>query len=108
VQHHDKGHWKGWALKIETFLGPEMARAKPQNHLYRAIKTTGTLIVISGFVIRIVEVRETFATLSEISRLLNTGLDQDTLVTCVRLCEQVSRTPQRGNFLFKGIVSQDE
>jgi hypothetical protein len=21
------GHWKGWALKIETFLGPEMARA---------------------------------------------------------------------------------
>jgi hypothetical protein len=40
-------------------------------------------------VIRIVEVRETFATLSEISRLLNTGLDQDTLVTCVRLCEQV-------------------
>jgi hypothetical protein len=23
----DKGHWKGWALKIETFLGPEMALA---------------------------------------------------------------------------------
>jgi hypothetical protein len=23
-----RGHWKGWALKIETFLGPEMARAK--------------------------------------------------------------------------------
>ncbi len=22
---HYKGHWKGWALKIETFLGPEMA-----------------------------------------------------------------------------------
>jgi hypothetical protein len=22
------GHWKGWALKIETFLGPEMARTK--------------------------------------------------------------------------------
>ncbi len=22
---HSKGHWKGWALKIETFLGPEMA-----------------------------------------------------------------------------------
>jgi hypothetical protein len=21
--------WKGWALKIETFLGPEMAQAKP-------------------------------------------------------------------------------
>ncbi len=23
-----EGHWKGWALEIETFLGPEMARAK--------------------------------------------------------------------------------
>jgi hypothetical protein len=21
---HYKGHWNGWALKIETFLGPEM------------------------------------------------------------------------------------
>jgi hypothetical protein len=28
VQHHYEGHWKGWALKIETFLGPEMARAE--------------------------------------------------------------------------------
>ncbi len=28
VQHHYEGHWKGWALKITTFLGPEMARAK--------------------------------------------------------------------------------
>ncbi len=28
MQHHYEGHWKGWALKIETFLGPEMARAK--------------------------------------------------------------------------------
>jgi hypothetical protein len=28
VQYHYEGHWKGWALKIETFLGPEMARAK--------------------------------------------------------------------------------
>ncbi len=23
-----KGHWKGWALKIETFLGPEMATSE--------------------------------------------------------------------------------
>jgi hypothetical protein len=25
------GHWKGWALKIDTFLGPEMttSKAKP-------------------------------------------------------------------------------
>jgi hypothetical protein len=28
VQHHYEGHWKGWALKIGTFLGPEMAQAK--------------------------------------------------------------------------------
>jgi hypothetical protein len=25
---HYKGHWKGWALKIETFLGPEMAASE--------------------------------------------------------------------------------
>jgi hypothetical protein len=24
-QMHYKGHWKGWALKIETFLRPEIA-----------------------------------------------------------------------------------
>ncbi len=54
------GHWKGWSLKIETFLGPEMARAKPtpsnapHNDVaplkiitYRTIKTTGTLVVIA-------------------------------------------------------------
>ncbi len=26
---HYEGHWKGWALEIETFLGPEMV--EPQN-----------------------------------------------------------------------------
>ncbi len=26
MQHHYERHWKGWALKIESFLGPEMAR----------------------------------------------------------------------------------
>ena len=25
---HYKGHWKGWAMKVETFLGPETTRAK--------------------------------------------------------------------------------
>jgi hypothetical protein len=25
---HYKGHCKGWALKIETFLGPEMATSE--------------------------------------------------------------------------------
>ncbi len=37
---------------------------------------------------KIVEVRETFTALMEISRLLNTGLDSETLAICVRLCEQ--------------------
>jgi hypothetical protein len=23
-----EGHWKGWALEIETFLGPEMATSE--------------------------------------------------------------------------------
>ncbi len=59
MQHHYKGHWKGWALKIETFLGPEMARAKRvpfgpkkvevaalKTLSISAIKTTGTLVVL--------------------------------------------------------------
>ncbi|XP_026561107.1 mitotic-spindle organizing protein 1 [Pseudonaja textilis] len=33
-------------------------------------------------------VRETMDVLMEISRLLNTGLDAETLSICVRLCEQ--------------------
>jgi hypothetical protein len=28
MQHHYEGHWKGWALKIETFLGHEMATSE--------------------------------------------------------------------------------
>lgn len=31
--------------------------------------------------------RESFVILEEISKLLNTGLDRDTLSLCVRLCE---------------------
>ena len=31
--------------------------------------------------------RETFSTLMELSKLLNTGLDAETLAICVRLCE---------------------
>ncbi|KAK7486695.1 hypothetical protein BaRGS_00022096 [Batillaria attramentaria] len=31
--------------------------------------------------------RETLDTLMEMSKLLNTGLDSDTLALCVRLCE---------------------
>ncbi|XP_053240654.1 mitotic-spindle organizing protein 1 isoform X1 [Podarcis raffonei] len=33
-------------------------------------------------------VRETMEVLLEISRILNTGLDMETLSICVRLCEQ--------------------
>lgn len=36
---------------------------------------------------QLTEARETFATLFELSKLLNTGLDQDSLAICVRLCE---------------------
>ncbi len=28
---HFEGHWKGWALKIETFLGPEMATSEAKT-----------------------------------------------------------------------------
>lgn len=36
----------------------------------------------------IAEARDTFSTLEELSRLLNTGLDKESLALCVRLCEQ--------------------
>uniref|UniRef100_T1IH26 Mitotic-spindle organizing protein 1 n=1 Tax=Strigamia maritima TaxID=126957 RepID=T1IH26_STRMM len=35
----------------------------------------------------IIAAKETFETLKEISKLLNTGLDAETLSICVRLCE---------------------
>ncbi len=28
---HFKGHWKGWALKIEMFLGPEMTTSEASD-----------------------------------------------------------------------------
>lgn len=37
---------------------------------------------------QITEAKETFATLFELSKLLNTGLDADSLALCVRLCER--------------------
>jgi hypothetical protein len=33
---HYEVHWKGWALEIETFLGPEMATSEA-SVLYRAL-----------------------------------------------------------------------
>ncbi|XP_013792925.1 mitotic-spindle organizing protein 1-like [Limulus polyphemus] len=35
----------------------------------------------------ILQAKETFEIIQEISRLLNTGLDTETLAICVRLCE---------------------
>jgi mitotic-spindle organizing protein 1 len=37
---------------------------------------------------QILEAKETFANLLELSKLLNTGLDADSLALCVRLCER--------------------
>ena len=37
---------------------------------------------------QVIEAKETWATLLELSKLLNTGLDADTLSICVRLCER--------------------
>jgi len=34
-----------------------------------------------------VSAKETFQTLMEISKILNTGMDETTLALCVRLCE---------------------
>jgi hypothetical protein len=46
VQHHYSGHWKGLALKISTSNAPRNDVALLKTITYRAIKTTGTLIVI--------------------------------------------------------------
>ena len=37
---------------------------------------------------QLTEAKDTFATLFELSKLLNTALDQNSLAICVRLCEQ--------------------
>ncbi len=34
---HNEGHWKGWALEIETFLGPEMATSELMGMTPQAI-----------------------------------------------------------------------
>ncbi|KAG8232123.1 hypothetical protein J437_LFUL012132 [Ladona fulva] len=38
--------------------------------------------------VNLVNARDTFQTLMEMSRLLNTGLDFETMTICVRLCEE--------------------
>ncbi len=42
-----RGALEGVGPEIETFLGPGMALASPVPFTYCAIKTTGTLIVIT-------------------------------------------------------------
>lgn len=37
--------------------------------------------------VQIGQAREAFQMLNQISQLLNTGLDQETLTICIRLCE---------------------
>ncbi len=34
MQHHYKGHWKGWALKIETFLGSCECHLDPKKQKF--------------------------------------------------------------------------
>jgi hypothetical protein len=41
--------WKRWALKIETFLGLEMAKELPQTKSKRHIKTGTTVIYVHEF-----------------------------------------------------------
>jgi hypothetical protein len=43
MKFHYKGHWKGWALKIKTFLGPEMATSNTHVH-----KITNVPVFIYG------------------------------------------------------------
>jgi hypothetical protein len=45
VQHHYEGHWKGRALKIETFLGPEMARATVERGIDQIRQQQNTLSI---------------------------------------------------------------
>jgi hypothetical protein len=37
---HFEGHWKGWALKIETFLSPEMATSEAYIEINSDMKST--------------------------------------------------------------------
>ncbi len=43
-QIYFRGHWKGWALKIETFLGPEMASSEVGFFKLRDLDSTSILI----------------------------------------------------------------
>jgi hypothetical protein len=44
--HYD-GLWKGWALEIETFWGPEMATSEA-SAIWARIRQNDTSVVLSG------------------------------------------------------------
>ena len=41
-KRHYAGHWKGWAMKVETFLGPETAWAKRELFGLKKFEKVGT------------------------------------------------------------------
>ncbi len=47
---HYEGHWKGWALEIETFLLPEMTTSLKTIRYKFHIKKTGSLIILCTWV----------------------------------------------------------
>ena len=53
--------------------------------MLECVPTMGDRAASYGSGSRIVDARETFSTLAEMGRLLNTALDTETLAICVRL-----------------------
>ncbi len=47
-QIHFEAHWKGWALKIETFLGPEMAISEASDIWAQKSRCEKFVIYASG------------------------------------------------------------
>ena len=45
-QIHYKGHWKGWAMKVETFLGPEKAEQSKSCVSPKKSKTSGPAVKV--------------------------------------------------------------
>ena len=56
---------------------------------------------------QILSAKETFSILQELSRLLNTGLDRESLSLCVRLCEN-GANPEALATVIREIKNQSE
>ncbi|XP_056411477.1 mitotic-spindle organizing protein 1 [Hyla sarda] len=71
-------------------VGGPLASARSPHRPQRltAHPVTGRLVTMASAPVSVSAMRETMDVLLEISRLLNTGLDMETLSICVRLCEQ--------------------